>query len=138
MTDLQITGVSSSVSDEAFAALLDGRELTEARKESLSDARALGAPIAVLVVLAEATRVRQSPKMRLPAHRFEGLSRGKGWARMGRGDSAQWGERHEDGGYEVGPGKWTVGGNDGFSRKGETKWVVKHIAVGDKTWTIAQ
>jgi len=76
------------------------------------------------------------PTILLPAGRYEGLSRGKGWARQGRGDSATWGER-EDAGYRVGPGKWTVGSNDGFNRKEQTDWLVKHLKVGDKVWTLA-
>lgn len=73
----------------------------------------------------------------LPPHRYEGLSRGRGWARKGRGANAEWGER-TDGGYRVGPGRWTVGGNDGFSRKGEVIWTVEHIRVGEETWTVAK
>jgi hypothetical protein len=72
----------------------------------------------------------------VPANRLENLSRGKGWARKGRGDRAEWGER-ADGGYRVGPGKWTVGGNDGFDRKREDVWDVEHVQVGAETWTIA-
>src|SRR4051812_24609057 len=83
---------------------------------------------ATFTKLANALRAARKDTVLLPAHRFEGLSRGKGWARKGRGDSAVWGER-DDGGYRVGPGKWTVGGNDGFTRKGQDEWVVAHIQV---------
>lgn len=86
--------------------------------------------------LGEALRVGRQSTIVLPAHRLEGLSRGKGWARKGKGSAAEWGERESDG-YRVGPGYWTVGGNDGFSRKGETQWAVEHVTVGDATWTVA-
>lgn len=88
--------------------------------------------------IGDALRVnRDGPTITLPAHRFEGLSRGKGWARKGKGDSAEWGERTEKG-YRVGPGRWTVGGSDGFSRKGEDTWTVEHITIDGKVWTIAR
>lgn len=86
--------------------------------------------------ISDAMRVAKSMTVVLPAHRYEGLSRGKGWARQGVGKSAVWGER-VSGGYRVGPGRWTVGGNDGFRRKGETEWNVEHVTVGGETWTIA-
>lgn len=88
-------------------------------------------------LLAEAPRVSEDPTIVLPHHRFELLSRGKGWARQGRGDKAVWGER-EDAGYRVGPGYWTVGGHDGFTRKGEISWRVKNVKVGAATWTVAE
>lgn len=72
----------------------------------------------------------------LPPHRFESLSRGSGWCRKGKGDSATWGER-TDGGYRVGPGRWIVGGNDGFRRKGSDEWTVEHVTVGGQIWTVA-
>lgn len=113
-------------------------EAAEARRlETLGIAAELGADEAVLRVIAEAVRVkRNSSTIVLPAHRYEGLSRGRGWARKGRGNTAEWGERTDDG-YRVGPGRWTVGGHDGFSRKGQTEWSVKHVQVGDQTWTVA-
>lgn len=86
--------------------------------------------------ISNAMRVSRKDTIVLPAHRFELLSRGRGWARKGRGDSAQWGER-VDNGYRVGAGRWTVGGNDGFSRKGEDTWTVEHVQVGTNVWTIA-
>lgn len=91
---------------------------------------------ALFVKLGNAASVARKATVTLPAHRFEGLSRGKGWARAGKGASVAWGERTGRG-YLVGPGRWTVGGNDGFSRKGENIWVVEHVTVGGETWTIA-
>lgn len=86
--------------------------------------------------IGDASRCARKPTVVIPRHRFEGLSRGRGWARKGRGNNVEWGEREENG-YRVGPGKWTVGGNDGFSRKGENIWTVEHVQVGDQIWTIA-
>lgn len=106
------------------------------RIESLTIAIGLGADEATLIELRDAEHLSRTATVRLPAHRLEGMSRGRGWARMGRGDSAVWGER-VDGGYRVGPGRWTVGGNDGFNRKGSNEYTARHIAVGDQTWTIA-
>lgn len=102
----------------------------------LAKAIELGATDDVLEALCDATRTAKAATIVLPPHRYEGLSRGKGWARKGRGNTAEWGDR-TDGGYEVGPGRWIVGGNDGFSRKGETPWTVKHVTVGAEIWTIA-
>lgn len=111
-------------------------DLPEARLKCLAQAVELGAEDAVLEALSDALRVNMKETVILPAHRYEKLSRGKGWARKGRGSDAVWGER-VDGGYRVGPGKWVVGGHDGFSRKGEDGWVVKHVRVGEQTWTVA-
>lgn len=120
----------------AYYAETNADPIHEGRAKSLARAVELGADDATLKVLCDAMRVNRAPTIVLPAHRYEGLSRGRGWARKGRGDSAEWGER-TDKGYRVGPGTWTVGGNDGFSRKGETRWTVKHVAVGAETWTVA-
>ncbi len=110
--------------------------LPESRIETLKKAIELGADDTTLEILCDANRVGRGETVVLPAHRYEGLSRGKGWARKGRGTNAIWGERVSNG-YRVGPGNWTVGGNDGFSRKGETTWTVKHVRVGDQIWTVA-
>jgi hypothetical protein len=110
-------------------------DITAKRLESLSLAN-LRVSDEIFTTLALALRLSRKTTIILPMHRFEGLSRGRGWARKGSHANAEWGER-EDGGYRVGPGRWIVGGNDGFQRKGQTVWTVKHIQVGDETWTIA-
>lgn len=123
--------------DDRFAALCGKySDLTESRKESLHLALDLGADDETMTVLAEALRVSRKSTAVIPANRLEGLSRGKGWCRKGRGDSAEWGER-TDNGYRVGPGRWLVHGSDGFRRTDEETWTVKHIAVGDQIWTVA-
>ena len=53
------------------------------------------------------------------------------------GADVTWGDR-QGVGYQVGlTGRWTVGGNDGFSRKAEDHWEVQRLQVGSETWTIA-
>ena len=110
--------------------------LGDGRRQSLRLASEAGVDMATLTRIAAALRVERKATIVIPMQRYEMLSRGKGWARKGRGDKAVWGERVE-GGYEVGAGKWTVGGSDGFSRKGEDQWTVEEIKVGAETWTIA-
>ncbi len=107
-----------------------------ARAESLALAHAAGASDDTLRVLATAGRLARKESVVVPAHRFEGLSRGRGWARKGKGNDASWGDR-VDGGYRVGPGRWVVGGDDGYSRKGQDEWTVRHVTVGTTVWTIA-
>lgn len=110
---------------------------TEKRVESLTVANAAGVTDEVFREIATALRVkRDSESIVLPPHRYENLSRGRGWARLGKGARVTWGER-VDGGYEVGPGCWDVGASDGFSRKDSATWTVKHVTVGGATWTIA-
>lgn len=115
--------------------LVPGATPTEKRLESLTIAHPL-VDDATFAALVTAMNVARKDTVTLPVQRFENLSRGRGWARKGRGDSAVWGERTEKG-YRVGPGRWTVGGQDGFSRKGEVAWTVKHVTIGTETWTIA-
>lgn len=120
----------------ALEELLANCEVKDSRKDRLVKAIELGATREVLERIRDAVRTRDTDTIRLPQNRLEGKSRGRGWARKGKGDSAEWGER--DGGYYlVGPGTWTVGGSDGFRRKDSDTWVVEHVQVGDKVWTIA-
>jgi hypothetical protein len=116
--------------------LIEGHEVSDVRRGTLSRAIELGADDTTLTTLRDAVRVSRKSTIVLPANRLEGLSRGRGWARKGKGASAVWGER-VDGGYEVGPGRWNVGASDGFTRKKSNDWQVKNIAVGGETWTIA-
>lgn len=106
------------------------------RKARLTRAVELDATDAALQAICGANRTSDKPTIVLPRHRLENLSRGKGWCRKGRGNNVTWGER-VDGGYEVGPGKWTVGGSDGYSRKGEITWDVSNVTVGSEIWTVA-
>lgn len=120
----------------SIAELIEGHEVSDKRKETLEIAIAAGADDKTLIALRDAARTHKGDSMVLPAHRLEGLSRGRGWARKGQGKSVTWGERVE-GGYKVTAGRWTVGGSDGFSRKGTTVWDVNHVKVGEQLWTIA-
>lgn len=124
-----------AISNDVLARLGIGT-VSDARRENLARALELGADDATLVRLASAVRVSRRSTIVLPAHRYEGLSRGRGWARQGKGNDAVWGER-TDTGYRVGTGRWVVGATDGFSRKDETIWRVAHVAVGAETWTVA-
>lgn len=106
------------------------------RMKRLERAIELGAADKVLEQICDTLRTSDTDTIVLPANRLEGLSRGRGWARKGRGNDVEWGERVY-GGYRVGPGRWSVGATDGFSRKKSDDWLVEHIKVGDETWTIA-
>lgn len=122
--------------ETVLANLIVGKNVSASREITLNLAIELGADQATLETLRDGTQISRGPTAVLSAHRYEGLSRGRGWCRMGRGDNAKWGER-TDNGYRVGPGKWIVGATDGFSRKGSIDWTVKNIKVGDQIWTIA-
>ena len=126
-----------SKKQSALETLIEGHDVNDERQESLARAIELGASEAILVKLRDARRLARSVTITLPSHRYEQLSRGRGWARKGKGSSAEWGERTNGGGYRVGPGRWTVGANDGFNRKAEVPWIVKHVTVGSEIWTIA-
>lgn len=132
-----LTDVTPSALD-ALCALCAGHDVRHSRKNSLRIAIELGADDDALVRIRDAVRVSRKGDgtIILPPHHYENLSRGRGWARKGTGQGVTWGDR-VDGGYEVSAGRWSIGGNDGFSRKDETIWDVKHIQVGSKTWTIA-
>ncbi len=121
----------------ALDALCAAWDVPSSRHATLLRAIALGAGAGALHRLAQAIRVKQGKTIVLPPHRYEGLSRGRGWCRMGRGSSVEWGEREDKGGYRVGPGVWTIGATDGFARKGDDRWTVEHLPVGAETWTIA-
>lgn len=138
----QITSPATSGQNESQTETVADRiarlgltEIGEKRMESLTIAHQLVRDD-VFAQIGKALRVARAPTIVLPRHHYENLSRGKGWCRNGRGASAQWGER-EDNGYRVGPGKWTICGNDGFTREKRVEWDVKHVRVGDATWTVA-
>lgn len=105
--------------------------VTAARAESLAIAHAQGVDDATFRRLAAATRLARAVTVILPA-----VSRGRGWARLGRGPTAAWGERTATG-YRVTTGRWTVGADDGGARKHQAEWTVAHVLVSAETWTIA-
>ena len=107
----------------------DGKtELSDTRRETVRLAVRLGADAVALREIVTATRVSLSATITLPAGRYANLSRGRNWQRRSDGVFV-------DGG--VGPGKWVVGSSDGFNRKDKTPWEVKHVQVGNQTWTVA-
>lgn len=122
---------------EARLARLGIVDISESRLESLTMAHAAGVDDDTMRTLADADRLRRANWIALPAGRYEKLSRGKGWARFGRGKDAQWGERVEDGYKAAREGEWTVGSDDGFQRKDQVEWHVRHVQVGASVWTIA-
>ncbi len=107
------------------------------RRVSLEIATAAGVDDTTLITLATASRLARRTTLDLPAGKYDHCSRGKGWARQGRGDTAAWGERQDNGTYRVGPGRWVVGSSDGFNRKDRVNWTVTAVRVGTETWTIA-
>lgn len=131
------TETTTTESIEARLSRLGIAGLLEGRTKTVTIAHEAGVDDALIKRIAGANKLkRDSDTIVVPCNSLELCSRGSGWARLGRGGAAQWGER-VDGGYRVGPGRWTVGGNDGFTRKREDVWVVEHVTVGGKVWTIA-
>ena len=133
-TTTEQTDISSTT--DRIAAVCAGHAVPAGRRESLTIAASLGADVQTLAKLRDATRLARKASIIIPCVRYETLSRGRGWCRCGRGDSASWGERVYNG-YKVGPGTWIVFGSDGFSRSDRVPWTVRHIQVGDQTWTMA-
>lgn len=117
-----------------------GKPFGGKRRAILTAAIELGVDDATLAALAAALLVETGPTIVLPAHHYEVLSRGKGWCGQGKGTGAVWGAREPGvygGAYRVGPGRWVVGANDGFSRKGQDTWDVRHVQARGQTWTVA-
>lgn len=102
----------------------------------LEEAHELGVGDDDFLAIIRADRVSRTDTIVLPKGSLEDLSRGRGWCRQGSGADVVWGER-VDGGYRVGPGRWSVGSTDGFKRKRARDWKVAHITVGEATWTLA-
>lgn len=128
-----MTTAIESVTDRiARMALAD---ISEKRLADLTIAHPL-VDDATFAKISDAPRYSKTDTVIIPMHKLATLSRGKGWARLGQGKNVTWGERC-NGGYRVGPGHWTVGGDDGFSRKGQIEWTVEHVTVGSETWTVA-
>lgn len=98
------------------------------RARLLVEAAAAGLSPAQLKKIAQAWRVGEGSVI-LPAGKYEALSRGKGWCRLGTGSNAKWGSR-VDGGYMIEEGgKWTVGSSDGFSRKDSDTYKAEEVGA---------
>ena len=108
------------------------------RGAAIAVAKSLGKYEAVAVFeSAAAVGVQGELTVVLPPNRLESLSKGRGWARLGKFDDATWGVKC-DGGYRVNrPGNWVVGGDDGFGRKREDSYKVARVKIGDLFWIVA-
>ena len=108
------------------------------RDAAIAVAKSLGIDEAVAVFeSADAVGVQGELSVVLPPNRLESLSKGRGWARLGKYDDATWGVKCE-GGYRVNrPGAWVVGGDDGFGRKREDAYKVARVKIGDLFWIVA-
>lgn len=109
-----------------------------ARDAAIAVAKSLGKDEAVEVFQsAVSVGVQGELSVILPPNRLESLSKGRGWARLGKFDDATWGVKVE-GGYRVSrPGNWVVGGDDGFGRKREDSYKVARVKIGDMFWVVA-
>lgn len=108
------------------------------RDAAIAVAKSLGKDEAVAVFeSAAAVGVQGELSVILPPNRLESLSKGSGWARLGKFDDATWGVKVE-GGYRVNrPGNWLVGGDDGFGRKRGDSYKVARVKIGDLFWIVA-
>ena len=108
------------------------------RDAAIAVAKSLGKDEAAdLFASAVAVGIQGELSVVLPPNRLESLSKGKGWARLGKYDDATWGVKTE-GGYRVNrPGSWVVGGDDGFGRKREDTYKVARVKISDLFWIVA-
>lgn len=113
---------------------------TERRMKSLTIAHGIGVSDDTFRAIADACRLGRGEFVRVPAGRYDHLSRGRGWCRGYTGEYAgTFAEKHSSGDYTIrGTGKWIVGSTDGFSREKRVTYRVRRIAVGDQTWIIAE
>lgn len=141
--DKVITEISREYNPEALADRLLRLELTPEKgyRENNTDMKRLEEANRFVndkdfCRLACATVISEESTIILPPGRYDHCSRAKCWARQGKGPNAVWGDKVKNG-YEVGPGKWTVGSSDGFKRSEQKNWEVHVIKVGSDTWLAA-
>lgn len=125
-----------ATSDRASEVLARYPDAAPPRRESIRIAAELGADDETIEKIAEATLVGKLGYVTI-AGRYLHLSRGRGWARLGRGNDAIWGERREKGFRLRDPGTWIVYTTDGFKREDRETWIVEKINVGSQTWMVA-
>ena len=114
---------------EAFCAVWGQVAVNDNRRAMVCRVAETAPKPAELRKLATAVRIGTNEGITLPAGRFAGLSRGKGWCRQGSGSSAEW-ISAENGWYPITErGKYIVGSSDGYSRKEQTPWTV-YICCG--------
>ena len=118
--------------DAAEQAVISSKDAAIAVAKSLGKEEAVAVFESAVVV-----GVQGELSVVLPPNRLEKLSKGRGWARLGKYDDATWGVKTE-GGYRVNrPGLWVVGGDDGFGRKREDGYKVARVKIGDLFWIVA-
>jgi hypothetical protein len=113
-------------------------DISEKRMGRLEVAHASSVSDETFTRLANASRVGSTDGIILPGGRYHHCSRAKGWARLGRGDSAQWGESRPGGWRVTLTGQWTVQSSDGFSRNEKDSFLVEKIKVGHEEWFIVE
>jgi hypothetical protein len=110
--------------------IITPEELSDGRCYTLVLAASRGATPRGLRDIAEALVVSREDGITVPAHRYESMFRGRGWARLekGDGDGEVWAERVA-GGYRLRKeGRWIIGGSNGLTHEGETTWDVRRVA----------
>jgi len=112
-----------------LVAAITTEEVKPVRAGRLILAAACGLRASEIKKIAEANRTskKEANGIVLPMGRFENLSRGKGWCRLGSGNNVHWADRQNDGYLADAEGDWTVGSNDGFNRKDSVSWKVEKI-----------
>lgn len=112
--------------------IITDKDMRDIRVQTLIKAAGDGLTPSQVKTIATAVRVSSGDTITLPKGKYEDLSRGKGWARLGAGSNAAgsnatWGDRVDDG-YSVSvEGNWTVGSTDGYNRKESTPWKVSRV-----------
>lgn len=96
------------------------------RAGMLAIASANGATIAELARIAAAPYASVGDTVAVGT-RFGHLSRGKVWARQGKGAAVVWAKK-SGGTVHLTPGNWTVGSDDGYKRKERVGWTVSLVA----------
>lgn len=114
--------------EEALPGCLRGvaRDNLKGRAGTLALAMSNGATVAELATIAAADYASRGDTVRVPT-RYGHLSRGKAWARQGSGSAVTWAEKR-GGTVYLTPGTWTVGSDDGYSRRERVTIRVSRVA----------
>ena len=106
----------------------EGIDRTDPRRRAgiLAIAAANGATLAELARIAAAPYAAVGDTVAVGT-RYGHLSRGKAWARQGKGAAVVWAKK-SGGTVHLTPGNWTVGSDDGFKRKERVEWNVSVVA----------
>jgi hypothetical protein len=110
--------------------IIKGITVKDRRREFLLRAMELGATDDAIRTLAKSKKIFARPNGNLSPLRYESLSRGRGWCRLGKGDNVVWAQKGDDGRYIIDmEGRWSLGATDGFSRKETEEWVAKRVKI---------